>query len=58
MSTFEKDFINYRCWCSFFNYNPAEAKSLKAYVKLRGCTISRKEEATPKKKVKKLFRIF
>lgn len=57
MTTLERDCFKYRCWCSFFGYDPKEAKSLKAYIKLKGCTISR-SEATPKKKVKKLFRLW
>ena len=57
MTTLEKDFNKYRCWCSFFDYDPKNAKSLKAYVKLKGLTISRSAEA-PKKKVKKLFHIW
>lgn len=56
MTTLEKDFKNYRCWCSFFNYDPKNAKSLKAYVKLKGLTVSRNAEA-PKKKVKSIFHI-
>lgn len=57
MTTLEKDFKNYRCWCSFFNYDPKNAKSLKAYVKLKGLTVSRNTEA-PKKKVKSIFHIW
>ena len=57
MTTLEKDFNKYRCWCSFFDYDPKNAKSLKAYVKLKGLTISRSAEE-PKKKVKKLFHIW
>lgn len=44
------DFEKYKLWCGFYGYNPIEAKSLKAYKKLKGLSISRvKEEKIYKK---------